>query len=403
VLTTCARDYLTWRNEFPAGIEQVNGITVERFRVVRERTADEFGDVSRRVFGRTHTVAEELEWLHAQGPVCPGLIGRLRRTRRDFDFAVLFSLRYYQSYYGARAVAEQAILVPTAEREPAIALEIFGPALRGVRGIMYNSPEERALIQQLAVNDDVPGVVVGVGSRIAPDVEADRARHKFGLVNPFIVYVGRIDPNKGCGDLFAFFADYNRNSGRQLDLVLIGTIAMSIPEHPNIRHLGYVSDQDKFDVIAAAEALVMPSFYESLSMVALEAWALGRPVLANARCDVLVGQCIRSGAGLYYDNAREFHALLDVLFDDRPLVEALGRNGREYFARHYSWPVIERKYLQMFERLKASAPSNRMERVPGWFARRRPTVRAAAERLDRVPSGPALDRQSTVDELEPPA
>ena len=46
----------------------------------------------------------------------------------------------------------------------------------------------------------------------------------------------------------------------------------------------------------------MPSYFESLSMVALEAWALGRPVVANGKCDVLRGQAVRSNAGLYYEN-----------------------------------------------------------------------------------------------------
>jgi glycosyltransferase involved in cell wall biosynthesis len=177
--------------------------------------------------------------------------------------------------------------------------------------------------------------------------------------------------------------------------VLIGTPAMPIPPHPRIRHLGFVSDQDKFDVLAAADALVMPSYFESLSMVALEAWALGRPVLANGRCDVLQGQCLRSNAGLYYENAGDFAAALDRLLSDGGLAEAMGRNGRDYFARHYSWPVIEQKYLEMFERLVSAPEQRRMEPLPGWFARRRPTVPAALDVLASLPSGPAPAYQPT--------
>jgi glycosyltransferase involved in cell wall biosynthesis len=391
VFTTCARDYVTWRNEFPPGTEEVHGVPVERFRVARERDSEEFGHASRRVFGRAHTVQEELEWLQKQGPVCPGLIARLRRIRREFDFVLLFSLRYFQTYYGARAVANRAILVPTAEREAAVGLSIFQPVLRGARAIMYNSLEERAMLHALAGNADVPGVVVGVGSRIPAAVEPARARQKFGLSNPFLVYVGRIDPNKGCAELFDFFARYSSTSTQPLELVLLGTVAMEVPAHPRIRHLGYVTDEDKFDVMAAAEALVVPSYYESLSMVALEAWALGRPVLANARCDVLVGQCLRSNAGLYYRDALEFAAVLDCLTGEPWLADVLGRNGREYFARHYSWPVIERKYLDMFDHLKTAPASRRMEPLPGWFARRRPDIPAAADLLARVPTGPVAE------------
>ena len=124
-------------------------------------------------------------------------------------------------------------------------------------------------------------------------------------------------------------------------------------------------------------------------MVALEAWALGRPVLANARCDVLVGQCTRSNAGLYYEDVREFATALDRLLDDPVLAGALGRNGEEYFTRHYSWPVIERKYVDMFDRLASEPTPQRMEPPPGWYARRRPTVPAARDVLAGLPSGPA--------------
>jgi glycosyltransferase involved in cell wall biosynthesis len=177
--------------------------------------------------------------------------------------------------------------------------------------------------------------------------------------------------------------------------VLVGTPVLQIPKHPRIRHLGYVTDQDKFDAMAAAEALLMPSYYESLSMVALEAWALGRPVIANAHCDVLLGQCLRSNAGLYYETAAEFAGALDALLDDPRLANALGQNGRDYFMRHYSWPVIERKYLDMFEALAAApaARANSMDPIPGWLARRTRTLRPASEVIARAPTGPALSRR----------
>ena len=394
VLTTCARDHLTWRNEFPAGADEVNGIPVERFRVARERSIRDFGIRSRRVFTRFHSLQEELEWLDSEGPVSPGLLSRLRRSAGEFDFVVLFSVRYHQAYHGARAVPGRAVVVPTAEREPALALAIFQPIFRGVRAIMYNSLEERAAIHALAGNEDVPGVVVGVGSMIPASTDPARARQAFGLSRPFLLYVGRIEENKGCAELFDYFLRYLESSRRDLDLVLIGTPAMPIPSHPRIRHLGFVSDQDKFDVLAAAGALVMPSYFESLSMVALEAWALGRPVVANGRCDVLQGQCLRSNAGLYYENAGDFAAALDRVLNDGGLAEAMGRNGRDYFARHYSWPVIERKYLEMFERLASAPAHRRMEPLPGWFARRRPTVPAALDVLASLPSGPAPANQS---------
>jgi hypothetical protein len=135
----------------------------------------------------------------------------------------------------------------------------------------------------------------------------------------------------------------------------------------------------------------MPSYYESLSMVALEAWAVGTPVIANAQCDVLLGQCLRSNAGLYYADAAEFAAVLDTVASDRALAERLGQNGRRYYEQHYSWPVIERKYLEMFASLSSNPPPHRMERLPGWLARRQRAIRPAAQVLDELPSGPVFD------------
>ena len=388
VLTTCARDYITWRNEFPQGEERINGVPVERFPVTRERETHDFARRSRRVFEHVHSLQDELNWLDSEGPLSPALLSRLATSEDEFDFVLLFSIRYHHAYHGARLAASRAVLVPTAERDPALGLAMFPPVLRGVRALMYNSEEERALIHGIANNEHVPSVVVGVGSELPPDASGERARQTFDLPGPYIVYVGRIDANKGFPELFSHFGRYLSQSDRDLTLVLIGTPVVEIPKHPRIRHLGFVSDRDKFDVIAGSEALVMPSYFESLSMVALEAWALGRPVIANAQCDVLVGQCLRSGAGLYYQNAQEFAGVLDALLDNTALAAELGTRGRRYFEQHYSWPVIEHAYLDMLARLTSEPPSSSIEAIPGWLARRRRDRRPASEVIAALPTGP---------------
>jgi glycosyltransferase involved in cell wall biosynthesis len=391
VLTTCARDYLTWRNEFAPGVDRVNGIAVERFRVSRERNAAEFGLRSDHVFSRRHSLEDELDWLTSEGPTSLALLARLSRDRGEFDFVLLFCARYFHAYHGARIVPERAVLIPTAERDPALGLAMFGPIFRGVRAIMYNSPEEQLLIRAAASNAHVPSVVVGIGSEVPAAVDPARARAKFGLAGPYVVYVGRIDANKGCAELFDFYARYAADRPDAPTLVLIGKPVLEIPKRPFIKHIGFVDDADKFDVVAGATALVMPSYYESLSMVALEAWALGRPVIANACCDVLLGQCLRSNGGLYYASAEEFGAVLDRVLTDDALVDRLGQNGRLFYERHYSWAVIDRKYLDMFAFLSSNAPTHRMERMPGWFARRMRSLRPASQVLDELPSGPVVD------------
>ena len=363
---------------------------MRRFALARERDPEDFGRRSTLVFERPHSIADELAWLESEGPTSPELIEEIARRHDEFDWFLFFSYRYYHAWHGMRRVARKAILVPTAERDSALGLSIFGSVFRGARALMYNSPEERAMIQAASGNEAVPGVVVGIGSDVPRETAPGRFRREYDIDQPFVVYVGRIDENKGCRELFDFFLNYRPRLGQRLSLVLIGDSILPIPKHPQIRHLGFVSDRDKFDAIAASDALVMPSFFESLSMVTLEAWALGRPVLANGRCDVLRGQCIRSRAGLYYDTFNEFAETLFTLTMNRSLNAALGENGRHFFARHYAWPVIERKYNDMLTRLSQEGDAaTGIEGLPGWITRRRRTQPAGRDVVDRLPRGPA--------------
>jgi glycosyltransferase involved in cell wall biosynthesis len=390
VLTTCASDYVSWRNELPAGTDKVNGVAVRRFRVSHERDPLKFAKQSDRVFDQTHSLADELRWIDTEGPASSSLTKYIAAHAADYDFLIFFSYRYYHAYHGVRGAASRAILVPTAERDSAIGLSIFKPVFRNVRALMYNSPEERAMIHAVAGNQDVPGVVVGVGSNVPANPQPARFRSKFNIRGPFAIYVGRIDENKGCAELFEFFNAYTADGSGQLSLVLIGNSLLPIPKHPRIRHLGFLDDTDKFDGMMAADLLIMPSYFESLSMVALEAWALGRPVLANARCDVLKGQCIRSNAGLYYDGSLEFVETLRAIEQHRWLSGSLGRNGRAFFRDNYDWSVIERKYLDMLSRLSKEPARRTMEPLPGWFGRRAVDCPPGAQVVAATPAGPCL-------------
>jgi glycosyltransferase involved in cell wall biosynthesis len=346
VLTTCASDYVTWENQYPAGVEVLNGIPVRRFPVARPRDLWRFAEWSRRIEG-PHTDADEQRWLEEEGPFAPALVDEVARRRAAHDHLIFFSYRYYTTYHGLRAAPQRAVLVPTAENDGVHRLRLFAELFRLPRAIVWNSVEEREMIAEVAPVHEIPGDVVGVGSELPARLDPQRFRERRGLDGPFLLYVGRIDRNKGCDELFPFFLRYRGETGSPLKLLLIGKPVLPVPEDPAIVQLGFVSDAEKWDALAACDALVMPSRYESLSMVTLEAWWARRPVLANARCDVLRGQCRRSNGGLYYAHYDEFRESL-ALLESRPgLRQALGENGRRYFEAHYTWDIVERKYLEL--------------------------------------------------------
>lgn len=207
-----------------------------------------------------------------------------------------------------------------------------------------------------AAGRELPGVVVGVGSALPESMDAARFEERFGVRGPFLLYVGRIDNNKGCPELFDHFLRYRAETGSALRLVLIGRSILEIPADPGVVALGFQPDGVKWDALAGCLALAMPSRYESLSMVTLEAFHAGRPVLANARCEVLRGQCRRSGGGLYYASYDEFREALARLESDDALRSRLGAGGKRYFDAHYTWDRIGRKYENLIEMALAADP-----------------------------------------------
>lgn len=336
VLTTCARDYLSWRNEFDPGQSMVDGIKVTRYPVRKTRDLARFSAVSDHVFNERHDRDDEERWITENGPFCPDLVAAVG-ARSDLDFFLCYSYRYFTGIKGALAAGRRAILVPTAEEDDAIRLPVFADLFRSVRAFLYLTPEEKELIEKAAGALAAPSRVIGSGLNVRH--AGAGPRQSLAVPPSYLLYVGRIDRNKGVDTLFRYFLWLASEWPECPPLLLVGHPVLEVPEHPKIRHLGYVSEDEKSSLIEGAAVVLMPSRYESLSMIVLEAWALGRPVLANAACAVLQGQCRRSNGGLYYRDYAEFRLMLRKLMGDPGLRAALGNHGESYVTANYSWAL----------------------------------------------------------------
>jgi glycosyltransferase involved in cell wall biosynthesis len=356
VLTTCARDYVEWRNHYPPGRDTVRGVEVMRYSVRRPRDPRGFAELSDLVFNEQHQPADEQRWVVANGPECPELVEGLGHMP-DVDAFLFYSYRYYQSFFGLPRVADRAVLVPTAEEDPAVRLSAFAELFRTPRGLIYLTPEERDLIQSVSGNAGLPHTVIGSGVNVPDSWRSVDVRSRFHLPPHFLFYAGRIDLNKGVDRLFDYFRRLDAEWVTLPPLVLAGHPELAIPNHPKIRHLGYVTEDEKFALLNACDVLMMPSPYESLSIIALEAWAMGRPVLANGRCNVLEGQCLRSNGGLFYEDYAEFCATLRVLIERPELRARLGAAGQEYVRREYAWPVVEERVESLLRGIIGGAAS----------------------------------------------
>lgn len=351
VITTCAIDYMTWKNEYPGGIEILNGVSVKRFPVDYERNISRFNKFSEQIFGNIHTYENEIEWMKLQGPYSTKLLDYIKNNKDNFNYFIFFTYLYCTTFFGLPLVKEKALLVPTAHDEPPIYLSIFKSLFQSPKGFIYNTEEEKNFITSQFKIKKVPSDIIGVGIDVPVKIDADSFVQKYKLDN-FIIYVGRIEESKGCKELFDYFIRYKKENESSIKLVLLGKPIMDIPKHPDILSLGFVSEQEKFDGIKASKLLIMPSKYESLSMVLLEAWLCNTSVLVNGKCDVLKGQCIRGNAGLYYENYDEFEKCLDLLLLNEKVRTTLAENGMKFVLQNYSWEIIENKYISLLQNIE---------------------------------------------------
>lgn len=351
VLTTRAIDYVTWENYYNQGKEIINGVEVIRFSVDRCRDKD-FNIFNRKymlhIQNHGRNIEMEKKWFDKQGPLSTDLIKYIEDNKDLYDAFIFVTYLYYHSVKGLAKVANKSIFIPTAHEEPYIHFKTFEKIFKLPKAYIFLTNEEKNLVHEIFHNDYIKYDVLGTGVDIPAKIDCDLLNKKYNL-NEYIIYVGRIDEGKGCADLFTNFIKYKKKNNSDLKLVLMGKAVMPIPKHEDIIYLGFVSEEEKFSGIAGAKALVMPSNFESLSMVILESMAVGTPVVVNARCKVLKGHCIKSNAGLYYEDYYEFEGIINFLSNNADVYEKMKINAKRYVDENYQWNNIINRFSSIIE------------------------------------------------------
>jgi len=346
VITTTCMDYVTWKNHYPAGATLVKGIKVIRFETTQNRTTEEFDRLSLQQLYRINTnmpTEHDYDWLKAQGPYCPALISYIEEHNESYDAFMFFTYLYYPSAFGLPKVAEKSIFIPTAHDEPWIRQVMYKRLFSAPRFLCFLTEEEKIFVHTIFNNSSIKHSVIGIGMDSPKETHSERFKKRYYIEERYIIYVGRIDPSKGCSEMISNFMEYKETYPSSLKLVLVGSSHMDIPERDDIVATGFVDEQMKFDSIAGADVCISPSNWESLCIALLEGFALGIPALVNGRCKVLQGHCDRSGAGLYYNNQDEFNNQLHKLLTAKDGNKAMRDKAVKYTKLHYTWDRVAQK------------------------------------------------------------
>ena len=343
VLTTCAVDHNTWANDYAPGELDINGVHVIRIKSEGGRDPKGFDPALQKVMSPDHAAKDERHFIDMQGPYCPSLIDYLDRHKGEYDAAIFVTYLYYTVVYGLAVEGITKILIPTVHDEWVAHLDIFQNVFRRAQAYIYNTEDEKKFAErQYPSSHGKPSCIAGYGIEVPPDERLTDVKTKYNL-NQYILYAGRIEEGKGCHYLFQYFQQFKVHHPGPLKLVLCGKAGMSIPEDDEIVSLGFVSEEDKYSLMKEAKVLVLPSHFESLSIVVLEAMMEGTPSLVNGECEVLKSHCLKSNAGLWFSNYTQFERALTWLLTHPEEYQIMQENGKEYVRENYQWSAIVQK------------------------------------------------------------
>ena len=353
VLTTCARDYLTWRNVYPPGVETVNGVRVRRFPVDRPRRVRAFGRYADWLYATPHTFFDEAEWVRRQGPLAPALVEWIRAHADDHDGFLFYTYLYLPTTLGLPLVAHKAVLVPTAHDERPIYLDLFRSLFRIPRGLIFQVEEERAFVEGRFHTQHLPSAVIGAGIDPVTDADAARFRRQHGLDGPLLPLRRPRRRREGLPRPRRDVPRLARAGGRAGDAGPHGNGGAQAPApsgrpRPRLPARGREARRDgrrdgAGHALAARELLLRDPRGVVAGHTGAGDRALPRP--AGPRRALGRGAPLRPGAGRLRGRAPA------SLLGDEPLRKTLGERGRAYVEARYRWPGITRQYLDFVEQV----------------------------------------------------
>jgi glycosyltransferase involved in cell wall biosynthesis len=353
VLTTCARDHLSWNNVLPAGASREAGVMVRRFPVPRRDTRRHAWLQQRILRGSRLHPNEEARWAE-ESVGSPELFDHLIRRGAEYDLVCFAPYLFGTTLRGVPLVPGRAVLIPCLHDEPFAHLGIVRDTFQECRGFIFNSSPEADLAEKLFGIRDRPAGVVGLGFDPPPPADPVALRRRHGLEGPLLFYLGRKETGKNVPLLIEYALRYRARRRPDLTLVLAGDGPVTAPpDTPGVRDLGYLDAVAKAAAYAAATVVCQPSVNESFSIVLMEAWLVGTPVLVHARCPVTTHHVFRAGGGLAFEDFYEFAEALDLLLEDPERGGRLGRQGRAYVEAEFSWPAVTARLRETLERLVA--------------------------------------------------
>jgi glycosyltransferase involved in cell wall biosynthesis len=361
VHTTCALDAITWSDELEPGTSLVNGVPVHRYPSAHGRLREFYElDGLTRLAPGTATLDQAKRWVYYNGPVSPQLIEAVSAS--DADAIAFYPYLYHPTVAAIGQVRAPAVLHPAAHDEPALYLPVFRGTFGDADAFCFHTASERKLVERWYPVAERPQIVLGLG--VGESAGAGRPGAELIRLGdrPYLVSVGRVDEHKGSKMLATYFATYKERHPGPLALVLVGPVSAELDPHPDIVITGTVSEADKWDIVHDALVAVSPSALESFSLVVIEAWVDGVPVVVNGACGPTREHCEQSGGGLWFTSYPEFEAVLDRLLADAELRALLGARGRIYVDTHFKWPVLIERYARFLDSVVA-----RGRGVPGLF------------------------------------
>ena len=341
VVTSCARDLYTWRNEFPEGESEENGLRVLRHRTIYEEStrAERFRLGRLILSGVPIGVNDQCRWLNA-GVRVPGMHRFLADHGDEYRAIICAPYGFWTTLVCGEIAPERTILLPCLHDEPEAYLEIYQALFAGSRGLWFQTQPEMDLANRIF---QLPRrtTIIGSGIDVPGGYDEDGFRARHDLTGDFVLFAGRREWGKSWPDLLRLMEFANSLLPTPVPLVTCGVGDLGdVPSNTRVIDVGYLSDDDRSNAMAAATLYVQPSAMESFSRTIMEAWLAGTAVVANAASGVVSWHCERSGAGLVYGDRYEFAECLRLLLADGPLRDRMARRGREYVLANYQWNEV---------------------------------------------------------------